>query len=249
MKRFLFLSLLMLVATSAAAQKLRVITEEWPPFNHTENGHPSGLAVEMTQALLKDSGLSADIEFFPWNRAYAMGLKDPNTLIFTLGRNPEREARFNWLFKVSKREMWLFRLSERIDIKVENLESAKKYIVGSGTMEDVSTQELIKRGFVVGKNLDLVNGSDADKRNIAKLQAGRMDLLAANPLSLAYASKAMQMPFNRFAPVLRLSGDDAGYWVALSLNSDSALLQKLKDSAKRLDEGGAFKALQDKYLR
>jgi polar amino acid transport system substrate-binding protein len=249
LKRLILLVVYVLLAASAHAHSLRVLTEEWPPFNHLEHGQPSGLAVEMVEALFNESGIKATIEFLPWNRAYNTALDNPDILLFTLGRNADREVLFNWMFRVAPREIWLFHLSERTDIKVVVLNDARKYKIGTGPREDGSTQELLKAGFSAGENLDSVQGNDPDTKNIQKLFQNRIDLLAGNPLSLAYSCKKLGLDFNMLEPSFRLSGDDAGYWVALSRNSDPALVNRLRASAMKLEALGVFKALREKYIR
>lgn len=249
MNRFIAVTVLFLLAFSAHAEGLRAMTEEWPPFNHRENGQPAGLAVEMVQAVLMESGLTAPVEYYPWNRAYAIALKTPDTLLFTMARSADREALFHWVFKVAPREIWLYRLSERTDIQVNQLDDAKNYKVGAGTDEDASTRELIKAGFVVRKNLELVHGTDLDQQNVQKLFAGRMDLLAGNPFSIAFVARDLGLEFSRLVPVLRLTGDNSpGYWVALSLNSDASLENRLRESAEKLEASGVFSLLREKYL-
>ncbi|WP_204268170.1 hypothetical protein, partial [Escherichia coli] len=57
-------------ASDASAVPLRLLSEEFPPINFTEDGRPSGLAVEVVQNILRRLGQSLPIEFLPWARAY-----------------------------------------------------------------------------------------------------------------------------------------------------------------------------------
>ena len=239
---------------AANANALRVITEEWPPFNYRENGQAAGLGVEMVKALLAESGLSSEssphvrIEFQPWNRAYATALNTPNVLLFTLGRNPDRESSFHWLFKVAPREIWLFRLAGASTMQVNSLDDVRHARVGTGPREDGSTQALLKAGFIEGKNLDIVNGVDPDQQNLRKLVLGRIDYLAGHQMSLAYAAHGLKIDFGKIERLIRLTGDDPGYWVALSRDSAPALVEKLLAAADRLEAQGVFAALREKYL-
>ena len=234
---------------SAQAQALRVVTEDWAPFNYVEKGQPTGLATEMVQALLKDVGTDAAIEFLPWNRAYADSLRDPNVLIFTMGRNAEREELFEWVFKVAHREIWLYRLASREELALKSLTEAHPYKIGTGPTEDASTRDLVHAGFILGKHLDSIQASDPDAANLQKLLRKRVDFVAANPVGIAFAARKAGVDMKLIVAAVPVSLEGQGYWVALNRNSAPATVQKLAASARKLEKQGVFKAILDKYSR
>ena len=239
----------LLWSLSAQAQSLRAVTEDWAPFNYVDKGQPTGLATEMVQALLSESGLNSPIEFLPWNRAYADSLREPNVLIFTMGRNAEREKLFEWVFKVANREIWLYRLASREELALKSLSEAYAFKIGTGPTEDASTRDLVHAGFILGKNLDSVQASDPDAANLQKLLRKRVDFIAANPVSIAFAARKAGVDMKLLAQVVSVSQESQGYWAALNHNSDPALVQKLGASARKLEKQGVFKAILDKYSR
>jgi len=60
------------LGTSVMAQTFKIMTEEYPPFNYSDGGKLSGLAVEVMQAMVKKLGHPEDIEMLPWARAYGL---------------------------------------------------------------------------------------------------------------------------------------------------------------------------------
>lgn len=240
---------LLLVCSGVAvpAQGLRVVTEDWAPFNYVEKGQPSGLATEMVQALIKESRVNTTIEFLPWNRAYADSLRVPNVMIFTMGRNAEREALFEWVFKIAPREIWLYRLASRNDLAIKTLNDAHAFKLGSGPTEDASTRDLVHSGFIVGKNLDSVQASDPDIANLQKLLLGRVDFIAVNPVSIAFAARKSGVDMKQLTQAVPVNQEGAGYWVAMNKGSDPALVQKLGSSARKLEKQGVFRMILDKY--
>ena len=178
---------------AANANALRVITEEWPPFNYRENGQAAGLGVEMVKALLGEGGVSsvplmpAVIEFQPWNRAYATALNTPNVLLFTLGRNPDRESSFHWLFKVAPRDIWLFRLAGASTMQVNSLDDVRHARVGTGPREDGSTQALLKAVFEKKK----LNARSYDR--IIKISQTIADLEGRKIIAAHHMAEAVQM--------------------------------------------------------
>ena len=205
------LAIALALGTTSQAQTLRVFTEQWPPYNYEEDGQAKGLAVEMVQALLKESGYPQEMAFLPWNRAYATALKDPNVVLFTLGRTAEREPLFDWIFQVSKREIWLFRLASRSDLQLNTLDDARPFKIGTGAMEDAKTRDLVRKGFIIGKNLDSVQSPDSERTNVEKLRLGRIDFLVATPIAVAYATRKLGMSMEILKPALRVNVDSSGY--------------------------------------
>ncbi|MDC7717825.1 transporter substrate-binding domain-containing protein [Vogesella sp. DC21W] len=84
--------LVTLLATSPPATALSLLTEEWPPVSFANGkGQPEGMAVEVVKLLqerLKDSN---PIQIQPWARAYNSLLNEKDVMLFTVGRNAERE--------------------------------------------------------------------------------------------------------------------------------------------------------------
>lgn len=51
----------------------------------------------------------------PWARAYKLAQERPNTLIFSLVRNPEREDQFICIEKFDSSLTWMYKNNERLN--------------------------------------------------------------------------------------------------------------------------------------
>jgi len=142
-------------------------------------------------------------------------------MIFTMGRNAEREALFEWVFKVAPREIWLYRLASRNDLAIKSLSDAHAFKVGSGPTEDASTRDLVHAGFIAGKNIDSVQAGDPDIANIQKLLRGRVEFIAVNPVSVAFAARKLGVDMKQLVQTVPVSQEGAGYWVAINKGSDA----------------------------
>src|SRR5205085_7007169 len=71
-------------------------TEESPPFNFQQGGIAAGIATELLEASCQEAGLHCTIVVMPWARAYHNALNEPNTLLYTTTRTPDRENSFTW---------------------------------------------------------------------------------------------------------------------------------------------------------
>ena len=74
-------------------QKISIVTEEYPPFNYTEDGHEKGLATDVVLAVLKQMGMQADIRSLPWARAYDTAVNGKDVMIIrSRGRRSARSC-------------------------------------------------------------------------------------------------------------------------------------------------------------
>lgn len=236
---------LLLTVLPLQAASFRVVTEEWAPFNYQDHGRPRGFSVELLQAALQLVGEQPVIEFMPWNRAYLTAQKQPDVLIFTMARTPEREALFQWVAPIRERRMYLYRLARRDDIRLQSLEDAKAYRVGSNALEDASTQDLLRLGFVLGQNLELVTGTD--QQNLQKLVRGRIDLVVASELQLAYTASAGGLNPTDFVQSIPLSDSAGEYYFAFSLGTAAEKVAALRSAFEQLRSNGTYDALVRQY--
>ena len=73
---------------------LRIVTENMPPYNYTDaQGQLSGISTKIVLELLKNIDKNTVIEVFPWARAYKIATSQPNVLIYSIRRSPEREKK------------------------------------------------------------------------------------------------------------------------------------------------------------
>ena len=133
---FVLLSLLIPPATAAdratSAKDLVYITEQFPPFSNQENGKLQGISVDLLEKMLEDMNKTlnrSEIKLLPWDEGYQMALQDNNTVIFSTGRIPEREALFKWAGPISSIKVVLFALNEK-HIKINSPEDLRLLKIG-----------------------------------------------------------------------------------------------------------------------
>lgn len=107
---------------AAPAKDLVYITEQFPPFSYQEDGKLQGISVDLLDKMLGHMNTTlnrSDIKLLPWDQGYQMALQNNNTIIFSTGRIPEREALFNWVGPISSAKAVLFALKEK-NIKINS---------------------------------------------------------------------------------------------------------------------------------
>ena len=155
--------------STALADTIHFVTEEYAPFNYTTDGKITGIAVEQVEAMAKAAGIDYTLEIMPWARAFAMAENQPNTCVFTTGYNRERAERFVWVNPLLKDQMVL--LKRKGDAHDDlTIVKARELKVGS-QRGDFAVEALELIGF---KNIDLASDIDITLR---KLISGRIDLM------------------------------------------------------------------------
>lgn len=153
--------------SALAAEPVRVLTEEFPPYNYTDEGRITGLGTEVVQAVLKELGLQGQFQSLPWSRAYETVINTPGVLLYSIVRTPEREKSFKWVGVIAPADYHLFALAGR-DIRLATLEDARRWQIGT-VQQTVGEQYLLSQGFQKGQNLQ---SSVRNDLNFDKLQQG-----------------------------------------------------------------------------
>ncbi len=247
MKKTFLLMIFMLIGTVGLiyGQVLQIVTEEYPPYNYTENGKVTGLSTEIVEAVLKETGLKGEIKVFPWARAYDMAQKDANTLIYSIGRIPDRENLFKWVGVIAPYDVYIFALKERKDIVINSLDDAKKYRLAT-TIDDAREKYLKKNGFVVGQNIDSGTGNDV---NLKKLMAKRVDLWPiAELVAFQLVKNEGKNPDNILKKAFHikdLSSD--GLYMAFSKATPDETVKKFQVGLEKVKANGTFAKIMKKY--
>ncbi|MGK5026025.1 substrate-binding periplasmic protein [Janthinobacterium sp. RB2R34] len=214
---------------AAAAPRLMLVTEEFEPFNYLEQGKLTGYSVEVARALVERAGIAYSIAAYPWARAYSMAQQLPNVLIFSLARTPAREKQFQWIAPLARRQVYLYQLSKRNDIEVRSLADLPHYIT-SVNRDDIAHTQLAAMGLAQQGRLDLSNNALS---GMNKLLAGRVDLIVGNPHSIRGLCASAGVPESAVRRTILLS-DDSDYYVAASLGTPAATVERLREQYRVL---------------
>lgn len=93
---FTLLLVLMTVASVASAERLRLVTEEWPSLIDDTDDGPVGILWDMSRDVLTNLGYEVTLEFVPWKRAQRLVLEGKRDGIIGIGINGKRERRYRF---------------------------------------------------------------------------------------------------------------------------------------------------------
>ncbi len=249
--RIFLLSLTFLISTlvNGEPHPLRVVSEILPPFQTiNDGGEFQGKAVDMVNAILDEAGYNeATIAVMPWARAYKKAQKETNVAIFSLAYSEKRSTLFHWVGALYALERSsLIGLKRRDDLNVPTLEEAKKFRICS-ELDTHSYQYLKSLGYEPNKNLFSVRSVLATYRtdnggiarpalNLTLLNAKKCDYVTGLWSIYAYSENADQSLKPFF--YLGQPSKPLVLHLAMSLNSDQAVIDNLKTAYKTLKENG-----------
>ncbi|MDD5313243.1 MAG: transporter substrate-binding domain-containing protein [Dehalococcoidia bacterium] len=149
---------------------LRIITEESPPFNFSdERGNITGQSTELVREIMKKTGDGGVIEMLPWSQGYALVQKEPGTVLYSISRIPLRENMFKWVGPIGFADNWFYSRMGA-GIKLDSLDDARKVKSIAVYRDDSNQLYLQEQGFT---NLDI---SENMGECIRKLVNGQVDL-------------------------------------------------------------------------
>jgi len=240
------LALVLAIAATLRAdeQPLTVLTEELPPFNFVENGTLRGIATDVLTLMFEDCGLQnrcENVQVMPWPRAMATARTQPDALLYSVTRTPDREDWFKWVGPIISNRISLMARRDR-HVRMKTLAEADALKMGA-VPEFAATQLLLHQGYPA-RSLDY---SPDMRSNVLKLQAGRIDLFACNELAFAWMLPQLGLRLEDFEPVYVLRDGEMFYACNKEVPDDT--VSRLQRSLDKLKKSGRIQAIVDGYLK
>ena len=168
--------IVILLSITSFAQDYNVMTEEWAPYQYTQNGQVKGICVDQVKELLSRLDIEAEINVLPWARAYYKTQNKDNQVLFNVSRTKQREKLFKWVGPLMKEKDYFFYFKNK-NISINSLNDAKKYRV-IAINKDKNHQFFIDNKF---QNIVIARDND---NVIQKLINNRADLISASKISM-----------------------------------------------------------------
>lgn len=220
---------------AVASDKLRIVTEEYAPFNMTApNGSIIGVSTGILTTLMGRAKLDYSIELVPWQRAITMARDLPNTCVYSMSRTVEREPAYKWIGPLVENEWTLF-ARDSDQRRPKTLEDVKGARIGSYS-GDAIVRYLQDRKFDVDVAM-------ADNNNPRKLQIGRIDYWGTG--KLIGLSILRQENISGIVPVLTFNRTKM--YLACNREMDARLVDRLNQLIQALDKDGAIDRIYAEY--
>lgn len=222
----------------AMAGTLLLATEHFPPYQIEQRDHAvSGFVADKVIAMLRQAGISYQLQAYPWQRAYNTVLNTPNSCLFSLTRTPLRERDFIWIGPLSHSEWTLYALRGRYHA-FASLDEVRGLRIGTYN-GDVRNEYLNKLGM-------RVDAAPQDKDNIDKLLQRRIDLWVSDQFTAGGLLHQRGLDA-RVEPVL--SFNRVGLYLGCNRAVDADVPLRLQQAMQLLKRDGSWGVIEQRYAR
>ena len=230
-----------LFSAQAISVKLTVVTEEFPPYQYTnEAGELDGFSIDVVKKLFNLTHENHEILLLPWARAYNMAKKQKNVLIFTIAHTKERDKQFIWVGDLVDEKYYFWGLKANFLTDISSLEQLKNLRIT--TLRNSNVHE-----YLLENNFLNINPVVNPEQRILMLNHNRVDLLAATELGMMAEAKKQGFDFSQFKKVLIVPALSSKFCIAFNIKSDKALVSKYKLAFEKLEHTGQLNVLRKKW--
>lgn len=229
-----------MLLASPPALALKLLTEENPPLNYTENKKVTGMGTDVLTEMGRRANVPLDIAVMPWNKAYEIAQDAKETCIYSTARLSNRENLFKWVGPIAVNKWGLFAL-EGFKPEIKSLKEARPYRV-AGVTRDAKTEFLKQEGVT-----NIVEEKD-DKLNPAKLTLNRKEAQKAD-LWVTSVATAKKVAAEAKAPPIKLVHvvRSSESWLACSPRTQPATLKALTEALDGMKKDGSFEKIVKRY--
>ncbi|WP_411991785.1 substrate-binding periplasmic protein [Agarivorans sp. DSG3-1] len=214
-------------------EELRYYSEEYFPYNFTEQKQVSGFSIELLALVFKQLGSPMPkVEMVPWARGYSILQQQSYTVLFSTIKTHQRKDYFKWACPINSAKGQFYGLSDS-KLKISQLSDAASY----------------KIAVIKGQAIDGYLSNTELKDNLHRLKTVEQafKLLALRRVDLiALAEQSVVGHESSFKPIYRLF--EHQYCFAFNRSISQLELQRFQQALAQVRESAEFAALFKKYF-
>lgn len=222
------------------AQGLSIYCEDDTPMQFVgADGKLTGFTIEIVREIQKRVGNKDPIHMVPWARGLANLNNEPNSLLFSMARNAERNQQYQWIGPIAE-TTYGFYVKADSPLKITSLEEAKKVGLIGVYRGDVRDQFLTEHGFT---NLDRANSNVSSFR---KLMLDRNVMYVDSPMGVK--SLAESAGFTLADVRVAFNFMKIQLYIAASKDTDPVIVAKWNKALDDMKKETLFMSIHKKYL-
>ncbi len=215
------------------------ITEQYKPFNYTQNGTLTGLSPETLRVICENLDIPFEVDVLPWEQGYSRALQEDNAVLFATILNKTRKDLFKWAGPIASFD-WIFYSKAQNPLYLSSLEDAKS-VQKIGVLADYAiTQYLQEQGFT---NLVMCT-NDADA--FQKLLSGEIDLYPSNKLTAQSSLSSLSQLYYAVSERLIIRTDMV--YFAFNKQVPDAVVADFQTEIDRMKTNGTMVSLYRKFM-
>ncbi|WDP92143.1 MAG: transporter substrate-binding domain-containing protein [Desulfobacter sp.] len=235
----LCLCFLLMVLSMGECATLKVICDEWPPYQILENGHVTGFSTEVVKMVFDEMKIDiGTISAYPWKRAMVMLEKSRADALFSANFTMERTAFAFYAKEPIICSSWVVWGRKQDHLKFNSFDDfmGKRIGVVRGYSYTPEFWSFVKKH---GLYHEVVN----DEMNFRKLNAGRVDFIVAELGNGRYISRTLGLddkiiPF--LSPPIKT---DCLFIIFNKARVNRTLVDKFSAELKKVKQGSLYKYL------
>ena len=232
-------------APPASAAPLRLVTDEWIPYEHLSDPAAPGFSTEVLQRVLAAMGEESDFEELPWARAADLVFGGERDAIFTAFYNEERAqfcyfpgeplAHDKWVFFVRSADAGSLRFSSFDDLVGHQIAVLRGASISPEFWE------------FVGRHRN-VTQTASDENDFRLLEAGRVDFVVASYVNGTRLVASLGLD-GKVEPILSRSLAEDDLFVIFSKKRVApAFVAAFSDALRGFKQTAAFASIYRKYF-
>jgi polar amino acid transport system substrate-binding protein len=236
-----FLAALLLWAKPGLAKEVKVVTEYLHKFQLANpDGSLGGYATDVVNAIFDVTQDQANILVLPWARAYKMAIEEPNVMIFSLARNPQREEKFHWIGLLSQDTLFAWGLASKFPDYLTDSQQLKKYSfvsTQSSNPEKIISQLGAKRVFRVSDQSQI----------LGMIFKGRAELAVSSAPSMEFRAQKLNLDFAKLRPVYEFKNFSSVLSIAFNIDTDLETVLQYQAAFDAIVANGTLQSHKEKW--
>jgi len=234
-----------LVGQPAIAAPLRLVTDQWIPYENLSDAGAPGFSTEVLKHVFTSMGQEASFEEFPWARAMRLVFRGERDALFTAFHDEER-ARFCYFPKEPlARDKWIFfvRTADVGRLTFSSFEDLGEHRIAVLRGASISPEfwDFVRQHHNVTETA-------SDEGNFRMLDAGRVDYVVASWVNGMRLIRSLGLD-GKIEPLLSRSLKEDNLYVIFSKERVSqAFVDAFSDALRRFKQTETFRAIYRKYF-
>ncbi len=245
MKTALAALLFLGLTTLTNASEIRMMTENYPPYNMEVEGELQGLSVEILEAMLIEMDLKKDkydIELLSWSKAFDTAKNVKNNMLFSAIKTEKRKNQFKWVGPISKTVIGITAKKDR-HIVINSLEDLKKYKIGC-VKKDMGETMLLEAD-IPRENILALDGVNSLPTMFYKLERGRIDMLSYEVKVVKYSADLNGFDSDEYEGLYILK--KAEHYFAFNKLTSDKIIEKWQKALDTIKSNGIYDKIVKKY--
>ena len=220
-------------------------TDAYAPYNFVEEGRLKGISVDMMMRILEkiEAPIQPEsIKIVPWARGLNYLSTKQNACLLTVGKTPEREAKFQWVGPTVLAGFSVLALKNR-HITINAIGDLNSYRIGDQLGGSPGGEIALQAG-VKKEKIEYV---PTPGQNIMKLALGRLDVVIIERNVAAWQIKQSGLHLDDFETVYVLT--ESPLYFGFHKDIPKTLIDKLQAALDALKQKEAYQQILDIYLK